>query len=246
SFMKKICKTNAVEYLSCPRENVFIHIMQYVKDEHVLIVSANNQYIFPTDLVDLENVTIINFHYYLLPDYRGVNIPTWVIYNEEKYTGVTWHYVTQKIDHGKVIAQQKIVLSNKTTAFDIVRQGMELGIQLFASFINPLLKGEKMGYDVQYSENSKLFRKNMLPNDGIMELSDNAHNIQKLLRAYNCQGTNIIPALKVNFEDHLWKVVKYEIHEQQQETDLPEFESLANGLIVNKDGGRIRIVLKKV
>ena len=65
--------------------------MRYTNKGEVLIISANNEYIFPAELVKLENVTIINFHYSLLPLYRGVNIPTWVIYNEEKYTGVTWH-----------------------------------------------------------------------------------------------------------------------------------------------------------
>ena len=79
SFVKKLCKKNNVEYISCLRQNILEHLMRYTNKGEVLIISANNEYIFPAELVKLENVTIINFHYSLLPLYRGVNIPTWVI-----------------------------------------------------------------------------------------------------------------------------------------------------------------------
>ena len=154
SFLKKQCKKNNVEYISCLRQNILEHFMRYTNNGEVLIISANNEYIFPAELVKLENVTIINFHYSLLPVYRGVNIPTWVIYNEEKYTGVTWHYVTDQIDHGKIIAQKEIEITESTTAFDIVRKGMKIGIALFSDFVEELLKGKKMGYDVEYSAES--------------------------------------------------------------------------------------------
>ena len=244
SFLKKQCKKNNVEYISCLRQNILEHFMRYTNNGEVLIISANNEYIFPAELVKLENVTIINFHYSLLPVYRGVNIPTWVIYNEEKYTGVTWHYVTDQIDHGKIIAQKEIQITESTTAFDIVRKGMKIGIALFSDFVEELLKGKKMGYDVEYSAESKLFRKSILPQGGILDLEDTAYNIQKLLRAYDYHGSNVIPPLKVDYEHELWNVKKYEIREYSH-NELPEFELKEKNLIVNKDGGKIHIILCK-
>ncbi len=244
SFLKKQCKKNNVEYFSCLRQNILAHLMRYTSTGQILIISANNEYIFPAELVKLENVTIINFHYSLLPAYRGVNIPTWVIYNEENYTGVTWHYVTDQIDHGKIIAQKEINIVENTTAFDIVREGMKIGIALFSNFIEDLLKGEKMGYDVEYPADSKLFRKSILPEEGVLNLEDSACNIQKLLRAYDYHGSNVIPPLKVNYEHEFWRVKKYEIQEPENK-HLPEFEFTEKNLVVNKDGGKIRIILCK-
>ena len=245
SFLKEQCKKNSVEYIPCLRENILEHFMRYTKEGEILIISVNNEYIFPAELVKQENVTIINFHYSLLPAYRGVNIPTWVIYNEEKYTGVTWHYATDQIDHGKIIAQKEIEITESTTAFDIVRKGMKIGNILFVDFIKELLNGEKMGYDVEYSVDSKLFRKSILPQGGVLDLTDTAHNIQKLLRAYDYHGSNVIPPLKTKIKDQLWQVVRYEIREQK-DTELPEMDFMENDLIVNKDGGKIHIVLRKV
>ncbi len=244
SFLKEQCKKNSVEYISCLRENILEHFMRYKKEGEILIISANNEYIFPAEFLKLENVTIINFHYSLLPAYRGVNIPTWVIYNEEKYTGVTWHYVTDRIDHGKIIAQREIEIAESTTAFDIVREGMKIGNTLFADFIKELLNGEKMGYDVEYSADSKLFRKSILPQGGVLDLTDTAHNIQKLLRAYDYHGGNVIPPLKVDYEHELWNVKKYKIR-KYPDNELPEFELKEKNLIVNKDGGKIHIILCK-
>lgn len=244
SFLKKQCKKNNVEYIPCLRQNILEHFMRYTNNGEVLIISANNEYIFPAELVKLENVTIINFHYSLLPVYRGVNIPTWVIYNEEKYTGVTWHYVTDQIDHGKIIAQKEIEITESTTAFDIVRKGMKIGIALFSDFVEELLKGKKMGYDVEYSAESKLFRKSILPQGGILDLEDTAYNIRKLLRAYDYHGSNVIQPLKVDYEHELWNVKKYEIQEYSND-ELSEFELTEENLIVNKDGGKIHIILCK-
>lgn len=245
SFFQKTCKKNNILYFSCSQKNILKRLMQCINDEEVLIVSANNNYIFPSELVNMKNVTIINFHYSLLPAYRGVNIPTWVIYNEEKYTGITWHYVTDEIDHGNIIAQKKIEITKDTTAFDIVREGMRLGSILFAQFINPLLNGENLGKEVKYSVGSRLFRKGILPEAGMLNLNGTLNDIQKLLRAYDYHGSNVIPPLKTKIKDQLWQVVRYEICEQK-DTELPEMDFMENDLIVNKDGGKIHIVLRKV
>ena len=121
---------------------------------------------------------------------------------------------------------------------------MKIGIALFSDFVEELLKGKKMGYDVEYSSESKLFRKSILPQGGILHLEDTAHNIQKLLRAYDYHGSNVIPPLKVDYEHELWNVKKYEIREYSH-NELPEFELKEKNLIVNKDGGKIHIILCK-
>jgi phosphoribosylglycinamide formyltransferase-1 len=51
---------------------------------------------------------IINIHPSLLPKYKGLNTHSRAIKNKDKFAGCTVHYVTEKLDSGKVIMQKKI------------------------------------------------------------------------------------------------------------------------------------------
>ena len=58
---------------------------------------------------------IINIHPSLLPKYKGINTHKKVIENKEKYSGCTVHYVTSKLDSGKIILQKKVLLDKNET-----------------------------------------------------------------------------------------------------------------------------------
>ena len=58
---------------------------------------------------------ILNIHPSLLPKYKGLDTHRKVIKNKEKFTGCTVHYVTQKLDSGKVILQRKIKIKKFDT-----------------------------------------------------------------------------------------------------------------------------------
>ena len=51
---------------------------------------------------------IINIHPSLLPKYKGLNTHQRAIDNKDKYSGCTVHYVTPKLDSGKIIIQKKV------------------------------------------------------------------------------------------------------------------------------------------
>ena len=51
---------------------------------------------------------ILNIHPSLLPKYKGLNTHKRVLKNNEKFSGCTVHYVTNKLDSGRVILQKKV------------------------------------------------------------------------------------------------------------------------------------------
>ena len=61
------------------------------------------------------NGKIINIHPSLLPKYKGLNTHEKVIKNKEKYTGCTVHFVSPKLDSGKIIMQKKIKIKKRDT-----------------------------------------------------------------------------------------------------------------------------------
>ena len=58
---------------------------------------------------------ILNIHPSLLPKYKGLNTHKRVLQNKEKISGCTVHFVTSKLDSGKIILQKKIRVKKKET-----------------------------------------------------------------------------------------------------------------------------------
>ena len=59
---------------------------------------------------------IINIHPSLLPKFKGLNTHKRVLKSKEKYSGCTVHFVTPKLDSGKIILQKKVLIDrNETT-----------------------------------------------------------------------------------------------------------------------------------
>tara|TARA_B100001093_G_C26622560_1_gene925298 strand:- start:259 stop:840 length:582 start_codon:yes stop_codon:yes gene_type:complete len=58
---------------------------------------------------------ILNIHPSLLPKYKGLDTHKRVIENKEKFTGCTVHYVSTKLDSGKIIIQKKIKINRNDT-----------------------------------------------------------------------------------------------------------------------------------
>jgi len=59
------------------------------------------------------NGKIINIHPSLLPRYKGLNTHSRAIQNKDKFTGCSVHYVTERLDSGKIILQKKIKILKK-------------------------------------------------------------------------------------------------------------------------------------
>ena len=72
----------------------------------------------------LKESKIINIHPSLLPNYGGKgmygrNVHNAVLKNKEKESGITIHFVNQKFDDGRVIAQFRCPISSLDTLQDL-------------------------------------------------------------------------------------------------------------------------------
>ena len=65
---------------------------------------------------------IINIHPSLLPKYKGLNTHKRVLKNKEKYSGCTVHFVTPKLDSGKIILQKKVLINKNETEKSLQRK----------------------------------------------------------------------------------------------------------------------------
>ena len=80
-----------------------------------LICLAGFMKILSKDFIRKFKGKILNIHPSLLPKYKGLNTHHRAIQNKEKYSGCTVHFVSSKLDSGKIILQKKVKLSKKET-----------------------------------------------------------------------------------------------------------------------------------
>ena len=83
--------------------------LKYLQDNKIKIIClAGFMKILSKKFINAFKFKIINIHPSLLPKYKGTNTHSKVIKNKDKFTGSTVHYVTEKLDSGKIIMQKKL------------------------------------------------------------------------------------------------------------------------------------------
>ena len=65
---------------------------------------------------------ILNIHPSLLPKYKGLNTHEKAIKNKDKYSGCTVHYVSSKLDSGKIINQKKVRVNKFDTPKSLAKR----------------------------------------------------------------------------------------------------------------------------
>ena len=83
---------------------------------------------------------IINIHPSLLPKYKGLNTHRRVLKNNEKYSGCTVHFVTPKLDSGKIILQKKIWIDKNETEKSLKKKILKQEHKLYPQSIISVFK----------------------------------------------------------------------------------------------------------
>ena len=81
------------------------------------------------------NNKIVNIHPSLLPKYKGLKTHIRAIKNKEKFAGCTVHYVTSKLDSGKIILQKKIRISAKDNSTSLEKKILKQEHKLYPAAI---------------------------------------------------------------------------------------------------------------
>ena len=105
------------------------------KDNIKLICLAGFMKILSGNFIKKFNGKIINIHPSLLPKYKGLNTHERAINNKDKFAGCTVHYVTAKLDSGKIVMQKKIKISAKDNSTSLAKKVLNLEHKLYSAAI---------------------------------------------------------------------------------------------------------------
>tara|TARA_B100000749_G_scaffold177643_1_gene137213 strand:+ start:154 stop:735 length:582 start_codon:yes stop_codon:yes gene_type:complete len=83
---------------------------------------------------------IINIHPSLLPKYKGLNTHQKALKNNDKYSGCTVHYVTKKVDSGKIILQKKVKIKRNDSLNTLTKKVLLEEYKLYPRAISKVFK----------------------------------------------------------------------------------------------------------
>ena len=91
-------------------------ILELLKKRKInLICLAGFMRILSKNFIQSFKGQILNIHPSLLPKYKGLNTHERAITNKDRYSGCTVHFVSAKLDSGKIIIQKKVKINKKDT-----------------------------------------------------------------------------------------------------------------------------------
>ena len=118
-------------------EKKILHALKQKKIK--LICLAGFMKILSSNFIKKFHGKIINIHPSLLPKYKGLNTHNRAIKNGEKFAGCTVHYVTSKLDSGKIILQKKVKISEKDTPFSLAKKVLKKEHLIYPAAIKKIL-----------------------------------------------------------------------------------------------------------
>ena len=90
-------------------EKIIINLLKKRKIKFICL--AGFMKILSNNFLKKFNGKIVNIHPSLLPKYKGLDAHKRALKNNDNFSGCTVHYVTSKLDSGKIILQKKIKIS---------------------------------------------------------------------------------------------------------------------------------------
>ena len=84
------------------------------------------------------NGKIVNIHPSLLPKYKGLDTHIKAIQNKDKIAGCTVHFVTDKLDSGKIILQKEVKISKKDTPTSLAKKVLRQEHKLYPTAIKKI------------------------------------------------------------------------------------------------------------
>lgn len=155
----------------------------------VFIVASYGK-IIPEKIISLPRAQTLNIHPSLLPKYRGASPLQTAMLNDDKNTGVSIMRIDEKMDHGPIVAQKEVVITEWPTYEKFEEQMAKLGAQLLADILPSWVAG--MIKETPQDHTKATYTKKSKKEDGLlefnkekMELIGDHYEIFRKIQAYH-------------------------------------------------------------
>ena len=146
-------KNNKVTYYFDSVNNHYEDLVVFKPD---LLLSIYYRYIVKPEVLELVNYKAMNLHHHTYQHIVEQSLVFEALINEEKFTGITFHYMSELVDDSRIILQKKMNILDTDNAFSLYNKLITLFINNFSEAFNRLINDyigdERMGEASYYKE----------------------------------------------------------------------------------------------
>ncbi len=126
--------------------------------------------IIPQSILDIPKLGTFNIHPSLLPLHRGPSPVEGAILSGDKETGVSIMLLDNEMDHGPILAQEKIPLSGNETAPELLERLVKMGAEKLVKIIPDFANGKISPTPQDHTKAT--YTKKITKSDGEIKISE--------------------------------------------------------------------------
>jgi methionyl-tRNA formyltransferase len=125
-------------HIKTPNSKAFLEELRAL---NIDVIINQSQSILKAGFLSVPKMGTLNRHNALLPKNRGRLTPFWVLYKQETETGVSIHWVTEGIDAGDIVVQERYAVSKKDTFSSLVHKNYQIAPKAMLKALDLLESG---------------------------------------------------------------------------------------------------------
>ena len=162
-------------------DSTFAEILK--REECQVFIVASFGKIIPPRILEIPKHQTLNIHPSLLPKYRGPSpLPSTMI-DDQKTTGITIMLVDQEMDHGPIVAQKQISISEWPIYEEFEEMMARAGAELLAEVLPKWLAGDITAQPQDHT--AATFTQKITKDDGFLNLTADPYLNFRKIQAYH-------------------------------------------------------------
>ena len=193
-------------------EPLFVETIKEINPVYIVVVAYGR--IIPSVILRIPEKGCINVHASLLPDYRGASPIQWAIIKGSTCTGVTTMMMSETLDTGDILLQEKVKIDITDSAGSLSRKLSDIGVPLLIKTLNGLDRCDITPQPQHHDEAS--YAPLLKKEDGLIDWQDKSENIYNRIR-----GFNPWPGAYTFYKGNRWSIWKAIIIESHLSANKP-------------------------
>lgn len=237
--VRQLAETHGIPVFTPANVNTPEWIARVAAWEPDFIFSFYYRKLLSKPLLVLARLGALNMHGSLLPKYRGRCPVNWVLVHGERESGMTLHYMDEKPDHGDIVAQRAVPITDADTALTVFHKLTDAAAAVMRETYPLLCAGTAPRRPQNHAEATYFGGRG--PEDGRIDWQKPARDVFNLVRAV----AHPYPGAFATYEGHTLHVWEASLADAPASDGASEtvgtIVNVAPELEVQTGSGRIRL-----
>ncbi|MER6079721.1 amino acid adenylation domain-containing protein [Streptomyces sp. NPDC001833] len=148
-----------------------------------VLLSIGNDALIPEALLACAQRTSVNYHYGPLPEYAGLNAPSWAVANRESDYAITWHRIGELVDGGDILKRIPVPVDPDETALSLGVKCDDAAVASVAELIGDIAEGRETAVPQDLAARRYFSRHTQFSAEGLIDWAREAEDIVAMVRA---------------------------------------------------------------